>query len=92
MSNQDGIKIPICENDLKNTFEKQEHGTGDPEKAWLPDKETRIKEIKKELDELYHLTKPEPPHSNSKDCWCDPYLDYENPETGSQVWIHRKIE
>jgi hypothetical protein len=31
------------------------------------------------------------PHKNSKDCWCEPELDYEDPETGAQVWVHREI-
>ena len=30
-------------------------------------------------------------HESSKDCWCEPYLDYEDPETGNQVWVHRMI-
>ena len=33
-----------------------------------------------------------PDHLNSKDCWCEPVLDYENPETGAQVWVHNDIQ
>ena len=29
-------------------------------------------------------------HKDSQDCWCEPYLDYEDPETGNQVWVHRE--
>jgi len=42
----------------------------------------------KELERLV----PKLPHIDSKNCWCEPYLDYENPETGSQVWVHRTTE
>ncbi len=24
------------------------------------------------------------------DCWCHPILDYTNPQTGDQVWIHNE--
>ena len=33
-----------------------------------------------------------PDHLNRKDCWCEPVLDYENPETGNQVWVHNDIQ
>jgi hypothetical protein len=23
-------------------------------------------------------------------CWCEPDLDYVDPETGAEVWVHRK--
>jgi hypothetical protein len=29
-------------------------------------------------------------HVESKDCWCHPTLDYVDPETGCEVWIHHK--
>lgn len=29
-------------------------------------------------------------HVESSDCWCHPTLDYTNPETGAQHWIHHE--
>jgi hypothetical protein len=31
-----------------------------------------------------------PVHVESKDCWCHPTLDYTDPETGVQHWIHHE--
>lgn len=31
-------------------------------------------------------------HTADEDCWCNPYLVYEDPLTGSQVWVHRDKE
>ncbi len=28
-------------------------------------------------------------HISDETCWCCPYLEYEDPETGDQVWVHR---
>jgi hypothetical protein len=30
-------------------------------------------------------------HIESAECWCHPTLDYTNPETGVQLWIHHKV-
>jgi len=30
-------------------------------------------------------------HIESKDCWCSPTLDYIDPKTGYEVWVHQKI-
>ena len=45
------------------------------------------------LDYLESLqTRPEEiGHIDNKDCWCEPTLEYKNPETDSQVWVHREI-
>lgn len=29
-------------------------------------------------------------HVDSGDCWCHPTLNYINPETGAQHWIHHE--
>jgi hypothetical protein len=29
-------------------------------------------------------------HVESGDCWCNPTLDYVNPETGAEHWIHHE--
>lgn len=29
-------------------------------------------------------------HVESAECWCSPTLDYTNPETGQQVWVHHE--
>lgn len=30
-------------------------------------------------------------HIPDPTCWCEPELEYEDPETGDQVWVHREI-
>ena len=30
-------------------------------------------------------------HINSSTCWCDPTLEYKDPENGNKVWLHRQI-
>ena len=40
------------------------------------------------------IKKPEeysPKHINTHHCWCDPELDYEDPEILNQVWVHREL-
>lgn len=29
-------------------------------------------------------------HQESDKCWCGPTLDYVDPETGAEVWVHHK--
>jgi hypothetical protein len=29
-------------------------------------------------------------HIDTQYCWCEPELNYQNPTTGAQVWVHRK--
>jgi len=31
-------------------------------------------------------------HIDSENCWCEPVLDYEDPETGARLWVHRDIQ
>ena len=31
-------------------------------------------------------------HKESKDCWCEPRLDYENEETGIKHYVHKGYE
>jgi len=33
-----------------------------------------------------------PPHVDSPDCWCSPKMTYEDPVSGSQVWVHQYPE
>jgi hypothetical protein len=33
-------------------------------------------------EKLEHVT-------DGSSCWCDPELDYKDPDTGAEVWIHR---
>jgi len=32
---------------------------------------------------------PEPEHINNETCWCEPELDYTDPDTGVSVYVHR---
>lgn len=34
----------------------------------------------------------EPEHISSPDCWCGPELDYKDPDTGAEVWVHRRMQ
>ena len=29
-------------------------------------------------------------HNMSGDCWCNPELNYTDPETGAEVWVHKE--
>jgi hypothetical protein len=31
-------------------------------------------------------------HSCSTGCWCQPELDYVDPETDRRVWVHREVQ
>lgn len=31
-------------------------------------------------------------HISSPDCWCEPELDYKDPDTGAEVWVHRGLQ
>lgn len=31
-------------------------------------------------------------HISSHDCWCEPELDYKDPDTGAEVWVHRELQ
>lgn len=33
-----------------------------------------------------------PEHISSPECWCEPELDYKDPETGAEVWVHRGLQ
>ncbi len=29
-------------------------------------------------------------HIDDESCWCEPELNYEDPNSGNQVWVHRE--
>jgi hypothetical protein len=31
-------------------------------------------------------------HTTTPECWCDPYVDYVDPDTGIEVWVHREVQ
>jgi 5-methylcytosine-specific restriction endonuclease McrA len=33
-----------------------------------------------------------PEHVASADCWCEPTIDYRDPETGVAVYVHKEIQ
>ena len=45
-------------------------------------------ESRDEIENWYHY----PFHINSEECWCDPRLEYEDPDTGNRVWVHNEIQ
>lgn len=44
------------------------------------------------LDDTRDTSDLYPYHIDSSNCWCEPELEYEDPETGNQVWVHREIQ
>ncbi len=34
----------------------------------------------------------EPEHIDSENCWCEPELDYTDPDTGVSVYVHRRTQ
>jgi hypothetical protein len=36
------------------------------------------------------IHKCERQHSTTEHCWCEPTLDYVDPETGIKVWVHNR--
>jgi hypothetical protein len=45
-------------------------------------------------DECYdkYMYNEDTGHIESERCWCEPELEFEDPETSNQVWIHREIQ
>lgn len=46
-------------------------------------------------DAMQRLTdvQQEPEHiTDGRPCWCEPELDYKDPETGVEVWVHRRTQ
>ena len=43
-----------------------------------------------QLNQSDYFDEP-PEHIESEECWCEPELEYEDPETGNQVWVHREV-
>jgi hypothetical protein len=31
-------------------------------------------------------------HADHPECWCEPQLEYRDPETGNEVWVHRRLQ
>ena len=44
-----------------------------------------------QLQEVERLRGPRE-HISSPDCWCEPELDYKDPDTGAEVWVHRELQ
>jgi hypothetical protein len=44
-----------------------------------------------EITEFHQLPDLDPSkeHVADKTCWCEPSLQYKNPETGNELWVHR---
>jgi hypothetical protein len=38
------------------------------------------------------MPKPTPEHVASADCWCEPTIDYRDPETGVAVYVHKEMQ
>ncbi len=39
-----------------------------------------------------HTVPLEKEHIESKDCWCEPTLEYEDPETGCKHYLHKELQ
>lgn len=49
-----------------------------------------MSEIEFEWTHVYPVEEQE--HELSQDCWCQPTLDYRDPVTGVEVWVHREYK
>lgn len=38
----------------------------------------------------YHVMYSSETHLTDALCYCEPILEYEDPDTGNQVWVHRR--
>ncbi|MBC8439310.1 MAG: hypothetical protein H8D87_06465 [Deltaproteobacteria bacterium] len=47
--------------------------------------------LSKEMAEMYFRSGNKLEHIQSKHCWCEPILEYEDSENGNQVWVHNEI-
>lgn len=45
-----------------------------------------------EPDGMIHVMPTDAEHVESKECWCEPTLDYIDPETGNEVWLHKELQ
>lgn len=46
-----------------------------------------------EVDGNIHIVPSEgKEHIESKDCWCEPRLDYKDELTNKEVWVHKGYE
>lgn len=48
--------------------------------------------IRQDIADGFTVMEVEAPleHELSTDCWCEPTLEYTDPETGDKVWVHRE--
>ena len=51
----------------------------------FPEQIKAIKLLRAALQKPEHITDGRP-------CWCEPELDYKGPETGAEVWVHRRAQ
>jgi hypothetical protein len=55
-------------------------------RQYLKDKKRYCERCDEELE--VEVVKVE--HTESKDCFCHPELDYKDPDTGVEVWVHKR--
>lgn len=54
--------------------------------ALAEDAMQRLTDVQQEMEQ-------EPEHiTDGRPCWCEPELDYKDPETGAEVWVHRRAQ
>jgi hypothetical protein len=39
----------------------------------------------------WHVMPNNDAHESSRSCWCEPYLDYKDPDSDNEVWVHREL-
>lgn len=44
------------------------------------------------MGERYHVIPSDREHIDSPECWCQPELDYKDPYSGNEVWVHREVQ
>ena len=54
--------------------------------ALAEDAMQRLTDVQQEMEQ-------EPEHiTDGRPCWCEPELHYKDPETGAEVWVHRRAQ
>ena len=65
----------------------------DSNKAWIKSYCSKMDRVTRLIKYKDVKAKPkEPEHIDSETCWCEPELDYTDPDTGVSVYVHRRAQ
>lgn len=43
-------------------------------------------------DDVHVMPNYGPPHDSSDECWCEPEVEYTDPDTDRTVWLHKELQ